>query len=118
MATLHNLDTGAQVAGRVRLCRTAAQRLRGLLGVRSLAPDQAVWIEPCDSIHTFFMQMSIDVAFLDRDCRVVRLIPAMSPWRICLPVRRAVGVIEGPVGMIARGGMHRGTRLEIRGADS
>ncbi len=114
MFELVNLDTDTVIAGRLRMCSTLSERLRGLLGTRKLDPDQAVWITPCNSIHTFFMLMSIDVAFLDAELRVIKIIPDMTPFRVCLPVSKAIGVIEGPVGMIKSAALKKGTRLEIR----
>lgn len=114
MFELVNLDTDEVVAGRLRECRSLSDRLRGLLGTRRLDPDQAVWITPCNSIHTFFMLMTIDIAFLDAELRVVKLIPDMTPFRVCLPVPKAIGVIEGPVGFIQRAALKQGTRLDIR----
>lgn len=106
-----HLDTGAVVAARIRQCDTPATRVRGLLGTRHLDDDEACWIAPCNSIHTFFMLISIDVVFLDNEFRVVKLIPDMTPFRLCLPVRRAASVLEGPVGMIERAGLKKGSRL-------
>jgi len=37
----------------------------------------------------------------------------MTPWRVCLPVRRAASVFEGPVGMIRRGHLRPGTQLRV-----
>ena len=115
-----HLDTGAVVAARIRQCDTPATRVRGLLGTRHLDDDEACWIAPCNAIHTFFMMMSIDVAFLDEDLRVLKLIPDMTPFRLCLPVRCATSVLEGPVGMIQRAGLKKGSRLawvEVAGTD-
>lgn len=113
MARLINLDTGEVIASRLRVCTSTPDRLRGLLGTARLDDDQAVWITPCNSIHTFFMLLSIDAAFLDRDYRVIKLIRDMTPFRVCLPVIGAIGVVEGSVGMIRRGRLRRGTRLRI-----
>lgn len=114
MPELVNLDSGETIASELRVCARIGDRMRGLLGTRRLAPHQAVWISPCNAIHTFFMSMTIDVAFLDREQRVLKLIPSMTPWRMCLPVRGAAGVVEGPVGMIRAGKLKKGSRLAIR----
>lgn len=113
MPTLFNSDADTVIASRLRICESTHERLKGLLGTRYLDDDQAVWIRPCNSIHTFFMLMTIDVAFVDDKLRVVKLIPAMTPWRVCLPVRGAAGVVEGPVGMIRRGHLRKGTQLRV-----
>lgn len=113
MPTLFNSDEGLEIAARLRICEDARSRLKGLLGTRHLDADQAIWIRPCNSIHTFFMWMTIDVAFIDAELRVLKVISHMTPWRVCLPVRHAAGVIEGPAGMIERGRIRKGTRLRV-----
>jgi uncharacterized membrane protein (UPF0127 family) len=113
MAHLINLESGKVIATRLRICESRTDRLRGLLGTARLDEDQAVWIAPCNSIHTFFMLMSIDVVFLDRRHRVRKLIRNMTPFRICLPVLGAVGVVEGPVGLIRRARLKPGVPLDI-----
>lgn len=104
-------DSGEPFATRVRVCRTWAERLTGLLGTTALQPDQAVWIHHCSSIHTFFMAMTIDVAFLDRDQCVVKVLHALPPWRLVFTVPRARSVLEGPVGMLERGAIEPGKRI-------
>jgi uncharacterized membrane protein (UPF0127 family) len=56
-------------------------RIKGLLGRKSLGPDEGLWLEPAASIHTFFMRFPIDVVFLDSDRRVLKIVPVLSPWR-------------------------------------
>ena len=113
MTELVNSNEDVRIASRLRVCATPGERLKGLLGTSHLDEDQAVWIQRCNCIHTFFMSMTIDVAFLDDQLRVVKLIPAMTPWQICLPVFRATSVVEGPVGMIRRGKLKRGSQLRV-----
>jgi len=48
-------------------------RLQGLLGKDGLARGEGLILKPCDSIHTFFMRFAIDVVFVDRNNRVIRL---------------------------------------------
>lgn len=36
---------------------------------------------PCRSVHTFGMRHPIDVAFLDEEGRVVKVVRSMQPWR-------------------------------------
>ena len=59
-------------------------RLRGLL-LRA-APDAGagLLIDPCDSVHTFFMPYAIDVVYLDEDYRVLGDARRMRPWRMSL----------------------------------
>jgi uncharacterized membrane protein (UPF0127 family) len=110
---LRNPRTGAVLADRVERAATPLARLRGLLGRRSLPEGQALIIEPCTSIHTFFMRFAIDAAFLSRDLRVVRAISILKPWRATRFYLRAAMVLELPAGTLARTGTREGDALEV-----
>jgi uncharacterized membrane protein (UPF0127 family) len=64
-------------------------------------------------IHTFFMRFSIDVLFLDRQLKVLRVIEDLKPWRLSPWVLRAHSVLELPGGSL-RGMAQPGDRLEMR----
>jgi uncharacterized protein len=61
---------------------TLRARLVGLLGRKQLGRDQALWIEPCQAIHTCGMRFSIDVVFIDRNGRIKRIDEFVRPWRL------------------------------------
>jgi uncharacterized membrane protein (UPF0127 family) len=54
--------------------------------------------EPCNSIQTTFMRFDLDLVFLDRENRVVKIIRKMKPWRFTLFYLRAKKTLELPVG--------------------
>ena len=60
---------------------TFAERAKGLIGVRALPPGTGLLIPRCNAIHTFFMSMTIDATFLDRENRVVKVVRGIRPWR-------------------------------------
>jgi uncharacterized membrane protein (UPF0127 family) len=93
---LVNARNDVTIASDVNLALTRAERRKGLLGRNSLDPSAALVISPCSSIHTMFMRFAIDVIFVDRDGRAVRIVRALAPWRIA--VARAHAVIELPAG--------------------
>ena len=82
MAALVNGRTDAVVATSVEVADTRRTRRKGLLGRASLDPASAMLITPCFSVHTAFMRFPIDVAFVDREGRAVRLVRALPPWRM------------------------------------
>jgi uncharacterized membrane protein (UPF0127 family) len=69
------------------------ERMRGLLGRASLAPDEAMLFRPTGSIHMFFMRFAIDAVFCDRDLVVIDVERGLRPWRMASR-RRAKVVIE------------------------
>lgn len=92
-------------------------RLRGLLGRRELPPDEGLLINPCSSIHTWFMRFPIDVVFLDRDLRVVRLAADVRPWRLRWG-RGARQVLELAAGEAAERRIEVGDRLTLEDSAS
>lgn len=107
---------GAVLATEARRALSLRDRLRGLLGTRALPPGHALHIEPCNSVHTFFMAYPIDVLFLDREGCVVRAIHSLGPWRATLPCLRARSVLELPAGTLLATGVRAGDRLRFLGA--
>jgi uncharacterized membrane protein (UPF0127 family) len=103
--------TGAVLADRVERAVSMRARLRGLLGRASLPEGEALVIEPCASIHTFFMRFPIDAAFLARDGRVVRAISGLRPWRATRIYPSAALVVELPAGALRRAQVAEGDAL-------
>lgn len=113
MAALVNRTKSLTVAASVEEAKSYFARLRGLLGRRNLAAGTTLWLEPCDSIHTFFMKFSIDAVFVDRDlvvCKVVRNIP---PWRLLTPVAHARSVFEFGAGQASPDRVGEGDQLHV-----
>lgn len=98
------------LADTAELADTAASRSKGLLGRKGMAAGEALWIVPCESVHTFWMQFSLDLVYLDRRHRVVKIRTQVPPWRISLCLR-AHSVIELPAGAVAPGTLARGDQL-------
>ena len=63
------------------VAETFAQRAKGLIGRKGLAPGTGMLITKCNCIHTFFMRFPIDATFLDREGSVVRVVRNIRPWR-------------------------------------
>jgi uncharacterized membrane protein (UPF0127 family) len=87
------------IASEVELALTRTERRGGLLGRDSLAPSGALVISPCWSIHTAFMRFAIDVLFVDRRGRTMRIVHDLPPWRVAI-APRAHAVIELPAGSL------------------
>jgi len=104
--------TGELVVTRLEAAFDSRTRRRGLLGHRGLEAGHALVIAPCSSIHTAGMRFTIDVAFLARDGRVVKVALAVAPWRIRLAFR-AFAVLEMAGGSVLGRGVRRGDVLEL-----
>lgn len=87
----------------VILATSVWRRFRGLLGRPPLQLGQALWLYPCQSIHTLGMSYSIDVLFLDARMQPLKTVLALRPNRFCI-CPGATSVLELPAGGLAAWG--------------
>ena len=96
---VRNETRNSVLAELMEVADTSAKRRKGLLGRDSLPIGHALWIVPCESVHTYGMRFPIDVLYLDRKKRVIKLRRAMPAWRLSLCLF-AHSVLELPAGTI------------------
>lgn len=109
---LINTRTQRVVASTILTAFDSASRRKGLLGRDGLSPGTALIIAPSNAIHTFFMRFPIDVAFVAKDGRVVKVRTGVGPWRMSAAFR-AFAVVELPTGTLERSATAAGDRLSV-----
>jgi hypothetical protein len=107
-----NSTRQTEIGGSVEIADTGARRSKGLLGRTGLGPGEGLWIVPCEAVHTFGMKFAIDLMYIDRNRRVVKVRRAVRPGRISAAIR-AHSVVELPPGAIASSKTERGDLLEL-----
>jgi uncharacterized membrane protein (UPF0127 family) len=110
--TLVNAQTGTVIASSVEVARTSAARRQGLLGREGLPAGSALVITRCNAIHTMGMQFAIDVAFVDADGCVRKIVHRLRPRRIAI-APRASTVIELAAGQLDPGCLSVGDRVYL-----
>ncbi len=113
MPRIVNEKKGSVVAEEVRVADNPWSRFWGLMGRRSLPEGQALLLRPASSIHTAFMRFAIDVVFLDKGSRVVKVAAQMKPFRVAVAFGGAHSALELPAGAAARAGVERGDQLVL-----
>lgn len=98
----------------IHRANTFAARLLGLLVRPRLKPGEGLHLAPCASVHTVGMRYAIDVAFLDRAGRVLKLVRQLKPYRAagCWGAHAAVELAAGEA---ERLGIDEGSRLDTAG---
>ena len=109
---LINERGGQVIATHLLTAFDSRSRRTGLLKHDSLPEGSALLIAPSNSIHTFFMKFAIDVAFVAKDGRVLKVRHAMPPWRMAGALRGFL-VVELPAGVLARSKTSAGDTLRI-----
>ena len=95
----------------INRAETFIERSRGLLGCTELEEGHGMLLSPCNSIHTFFMKIPLDIVFLGTDYRIISLSPYVRPWRLRL-FFGASAVLELMAGQIRLSGLQTGEQLQ------
>jgi uncharacterized protein len=106
-------ETGRVIAGRVTKAGSPWERVKGLIGRRTLAEDEGLWLSPCNGIHTFGVAFPIDVVVLDKAGQILRIAASVAPNRVVLPVRCGHSVVEVAAGKAERAGLCVGDMVRL-----
>ena len=109
---VRNVTKNTVLGDSIGVANTSARRRTGLLKHTSLPRGEGLWIAPCESVHTFGMKFPIDVLYLNKKCKVVKIRRSMPRRRMsaCL---RAHSVLELPAGMSEETRTEPGDQLEF-----
>ena len=91
---LRNATNGKILATRVARAGNPWSRGLGLLPRASVASDEGLWIDRCAAVHTMGMRATLDLYFLDKEQRVLKIVSAVPPNRLAVTARSAVTVVE------------------------
>ena len=101
------------IATQVERASTLRSRMVGLLGKKKLLPGQGMWIDRCNSIHTFFMKFAIDAVFISKTGEVLKIYENVKPFRTTRVVLGARSVLELPAGALSKTDVKTGDHLEL-----
>ncbi|MFH9978420.1 DUF192 domain-containing protein [Streptomyces sp. NPDC017179] len=104
------VHSAAPVTVPLELATSYRARTKGLLGRDAV--DGAILLSPANNVHTFRMRIPIDVAYLDRDLRVLTVV-TMSPNRLGLLRPRSRHVLEAEAGAMAGWGLRAGVLVTV-----
>ena len=107
-----NMRSGKVVADQVMTAFDSESRRKGLLAHSSLPASTALIIAPSNAIHTFFMKFAIDIAFVSKDGRVLKIRSRVPAWRMTGSLR-AYAVLELAAGSLAISDTQVGDRLSV-----
>jgi len=79
---LKNKTSLVTIFEKVERASTMGERMLGLLGRTSLPTQSCLWIEPCNNIHTFFMKFNLDLIFVDKHLKVLKVLENVKPFQL------------------------------------
>lgn len=105
---------GTVIANNVKPAYSFGKRLKGLLFTSSLPRQSGIHIQPCRSVHTYFMKYPIDIVYLDANQVVVGLEQFVAPGKRGQHIPKAYSVIELAAGRIQELALEEGQKLHIQ----
>jgi uncharacterized protein len=113
-----NRTRNTVVCERLEQAESLAAQSRGLLGRDGLDADAGMLFingrfTPFMWMHMFFMKFAIDIVFLGRGDRVIKIDRELKPWRVSSIVFGARKAIELPAGAAKLSAIEVGDRLEF-----
>ncbi len=104
-----NLHLPYHISGATKLLT----RLTGLLGTPPSKEQRGLFIAPCTGVHTFGMRYPLDIVFLDREGKVVRIIRHLAPNRITGGIASARSALEFASGTLVEGEIRLGDKVRL-----
>ena len=109
--SVRNADRGTTLVTNGKLASSFVSRFFGLMGRKGVEDGGGLLIASSSSIHSFFMRFRFDAIFIDREGRVVKIVPAMRQWWVAFGGNGAKDVLELPAGVAERTGTQPGDLL-------
>jgi len=113
MLIVYNENRQCHLMVRGRAATNFWTRGKGLIGSPPLGEGEGLLIEPCNSVHCFFMSFPIDILYVDKEKRVLAMDHTMRPWQVGKIHWKSHAVVELPAGTLQRTGTEIGDRLSI-----
>lgn len=110
---VQNANRDTVLGAAIEVAETSAKRAKGLLGRDALADGEGLLFKHCSSLHTLFMRFAIDIAFISKDGKVLKLAHSVPPFRICVAPLRAHYALELPAGSLEASGTKENDMLKF-----
>ena len=97
----------------VMVADTFLTRLAGLMLRQKLPVKTGLLLVPCNSVHMFFMRFAIDVIYIDKEYKIIKVVKSLRPWVGLSMCSQAWATLEMAAGEAARCGCEVGKRIAL-----
>lgn len=88
------------LSSNIQVADNPLSRMIGLMFRKKPVNSDGLLLEPCNSIHTFFMCYPLDILFLSKTNQVIKIIRGLKPWRMTFIYFKARKTLELPAGQL------------------
>jgi|SRR3989344_173406 len=96
----------------IEIADKVGSRGLGLIG-RGGWKRNGMLLKDTNAIHTVFVRFPIDVIFLDKDFKILRVVENLKPFRFSPIVWKAKQVLELPTGTIKNKSLRVGNKIKL-----
>ncbi|WP_110954180.1 DUF192 domain-containing protein [Anaerosinus massiliensis] len=84
---------------KITIADTFWTRFIGLLGTSALENIEGLLLCNCNSVHMIGMRYALDIVYLDRDGRILKIIENLRPWQVswCWKAKDTLEIKSGMV---------------------
>ncbi|HEY3297627.1 MAG TPA: DUF192 domain-containing protein [Armatimonadota bacterium] len=104
---------GRVVARDAVIARSIIAQLKGLMCRREFPEGSALIIPGCRQVHTFFVWFPLDLVFVDKAGKAVRIVEGIRPFEISCYSKKAAQTIELPAGAVSTYDIREGDELLV-----
>lgn len=104
--------TNTILGSNIKKATSFKDRLVGLMFQDEMKGMDGLLLEPCRSIHNFFVRFPIDVVFISKKNTVVKVIRNFRPWQVSGIYLKATKTLELPAGVL-HDDINPGDTLEV-----
>jgi uncharacterized membrane protein (UPF0127 family) len=108
-----NKDGAELLLDQLTVADSFVSRGWGLLGRKTMQPNEALWILRCNNIHTWFMKIKIDCIFVDRRMEIKKIVENVPAFRFVGPYWKSSSVIEACAGFAKSKNLKVGDQLYV-----
>ena len=98
----------------VKIADSFFTRLAGLMFQKKLPQGTGLLLAPCNSVHMCFMRFAIDVIYINKEYKILKVVKNLKPWTGLSMCRNAWATLEINTGEAERCGLEVGGKLVLK----
>ena len=102
----------------IKIADSFFTRLAGLMFQKKLPTATGLLLTPCNNVHMCFMRFAIDVVYIDKDFKILKIVKHLKPWIGLSMCCKAWGTLELTAGEAERCGLAVGQKLIRKDSES
>ena len=117
MKTCEILINNNSIGNNIKIADNFFTRFKGLMFKKELNVNEGLIINPCNSIHMFFMNFPLDILFVNENNEVVEILENIKPWRVSKLYFNAEYVVELPINTVKSKNIQKNQKIFIKTLD-